>query len=164
MVACVSPADINFDETLTTLRYANRVRNIRNKPVVNRDVNAVQITNLKQEIQSLRQALELAHKAGGGVGATPSLGASGGDGGANAAASTTVKALLMVLGLDAGTPDGQLLERVNTLKEMESEAGTARQRIGELEAAATRHSDAIKRSVVWAVLPYPRTCPSRCVG
>ena len=36
MVACVSPADVNFEETLNTLRYANRARNIRNKPVINR--------------------------------------------------------------------------------------------------------------------------------
>ncbi len=64
MIACVSPADVNFDETLTTLRYANRVRNIRNKPVVNRDVNAVQISSLKQEIQNLREALENASKLG----------------------------------------------------------------------------------------------------
>ena len=68
MVACVSPADINFDETLTTLRYANRVRNIRNKPVVNRDVNAAQISDLKQEIEHLRQALEAAHRSSGGAG------------------------------------------------------------------------------------------------
>ena len=32
--ACISPADINAEETLNTLKYANRARNIRNKPVV----------------------------------------------------------------------------------------------------------------------------------
>lgn len=32
--ACVSPADINAEETLNTLKYANRARNIQNKPVV----------------------------------------------------------------------------------------------------------------------------------
>ena len=32
--ACVSPADVNMDETLNTLKYANRARNIKNKPVV----------------------------------------------------------------------------------------------------------------------------------
>lgn len=71
MVACVSPADVNFDETLTTLRYANRVRNIRNKPVVNRDVNAVQISSLKQEIQSLRMALEQANRGLGPASGLP---------------------------------------------------------------------------------------------
>jgi Kinesin motor domain len=43
MIACVSPADVNLDESLNTLRYAARARNIRNKPVVNRDPNAAQV-------------------------------------------------------------------------------------------------------------------------
>ena len=43
MIACVSPADINVEESLNTLRYASRARNIRNKPVVNRDPNAAQV-------------------------------------------------------------------------------------------------------------------------
>ena len=37
MVACVSPADSNFEESLNTLRYADRARKIKNKPIVNRD-------------------------------------------------------------------------------------------------------------------------------
>ena len=37
MVACVSPADVNFDESLNTLRYTNRARNIKNKMEVNMD-------------------------------------------------------------------------------------------------------------------------------
>lgn len=36
MIACVSPADEVLEETLNTLKYANRAKNIRNKPVVNR--------------------------------------------------------------------------------------------------------------------------------
>ena len=42
MIACVSPADTNMEESLNTLRYAARTRNIRNKPVVNRDPDAAQ--------------------------------------------------------------------------------------------------------------------------
>jgi kinesin family protein 4/21/27 len=34
MIACISPADINAEETLNTLKYANRARNIQNKPIV----------------------------------------------------------------------------------------------------------------------------------
>ncbi len=153
MVACVSPADINFDETLTTLRYANRVRNIRNKPVVNRDVNAVQITNLKQEIQNLRLALEQAHRSGGGVGipSAPSSSSSSSSAGnrvqddAKSSAATTLKAMLLVLGLDPDTSDGQLLERVSSLKSAESEAVSTRARIAELEAGAAKHQDTVKR-------------------
>jgi hypothetical protein len=37
MIACCSPAENNFDETLNTLKYASRARNIQNKPVINRD-------------------------------------------------------------------------------------------------------------------------------
>jgi hypothetical protein len=37
MIAAISPADYNFDETFTTLRYASRAKNIKNKPRVNQD-------------------------------------------------------------------------------------------------------------------------------
>jgi hypothetical protein len=43
MIACVSPADINFEESLNTLKYASRARNIKNTPVINRDPNSAQI-------------------------------------------------------------------------------------------------------------------------
>ena len=37
MIACISPADYNFEETVTTLRYASRAKNIKNKPRINMD-------------------------------------------------------------------------------------------------------------------------------
>lgn len=37
MIAAISPADYNYEETLTTLRYASRAKNIKNKPRVNMD-------------------------------------------------------------------------------------------------------------------------------
>ena len=52
MIACVSPADINLEESVNTLRYANRARNIKNKPVVNRDPHAAQVLYLKQQLRS----------------------------------------------------------------------------------------------------------------
>lgn len=54
MIACVSPADVNLEESLNTLRYANRARNIRNKPVVNRDPVVAQIAQLRQACAALR--------------------------------------------------------------------------------------------------------------
>ena len=54
MIACVSPADINIEESSQTLRYANRARNIRNKPVVNRDPVAAQISHLRQQLAAAR--------------------------------------------------------------------------------------------------------------
>lgn len=46
-----STADTNFEETLNTLKYANRARNIRNKPVINRDPQSVMLNQLRQEIR-----------------------------------------------------------------------------------------------------------------
>ena len=40
MIATLSPAEVNYDETLSTLRYANSAKNIQNKAVINEDANA----------------------------------------------------------------------------------------------------------------------------
>lgn len=58
MIAAVSPADINYDETLSTLRYADRAKQIVCKAVVNEDANAKLIRELKEEIQKLRELLK----------------------------------------------------------------------------------------------------------
>lgn len=42
MIACVSPSDSNFGETLNTLTYASRARNIKNKVMVNQDLQAME--------------------------------------------------------------------------------------------------------------------------
>ena len=57
MIACVSPADVNADETLNTLKYANRAKNIQNKPVINRDPNSQKIDALRQRIQHMEEAI-----------------------------------------------------------------------------------------------------------
>lgn len=54
MIACVSPADANLEETTNTLRYANRARNIKNKPIVNRDPAAAEILHLRQQLAAAR--------------------------------------------------------------------------------------------------------------
>ncbi|CAG4931469.1 unnamed protein product [Parnassius apollo] len=57
MVACVSPADYNLDETVSTLRYADRARRIRNKPIINRDAKAAEIVRLNDLVTELRLQL-----------------------------------------------------------------------------------------------------------
>ena len=57
MVACVSPADNNFDETLSTLRYANRATNIKNKPKINEDPKDALLRQYQDEITVLKQLL-----------------------------------------------------------------------------------------------------------
>lgn len=57
MIACVSPSEINFEETLNTLKYASRARNIKNKPIVNRDPNSQQIAQLRQQVYELSREM-----------------------------------------------------------------------------------------------------------
>lgn len=61
MIACISPSDRDFVETLNTLKYANRARNIKNKVTVNQDKTSKQISSLRTEIQALQAEL-LAYK------------------------------------------------------------------------------------------------------
>ena len=57
MVACLSPADNNYDETLSTLRYANRAKNIKNKPKINEDPKDALLREYKAEIEKLKEML-----------------------------------------------------------------------------------------------------------
>ncbi|XP_028998763.1 kinesin-like protein KIF1C isoform X2 [Betta splendens] len=85
MIAALSPADINYEETLSTLRYADRAKQIRCNAVINEDPNAKLIRELKAEVERLRNLLfsqglqELLDNAinnnpgpGGGAGVAPS--------------------------------------------------------------------------------------------
>lgn len=63
MIACVSPADYNIEETINTLRYADRAKQIKNKPIVNQDPKAAEINRMNEVIQKLR--LELLAKSEG---------------------------------------------------------------------------------------------------
>ncbi|XP_036725919.1 kinesin-like protein KIF17 isoform X2 [Balaenoptera musculus] len=57
MVACLSPADNNYDETLSTLRYANRAKNIKNKPRINEDPKDALLREYQEEIKKLKAIL-----------------------------------------------------------------------------------------------------------
>ncbi|XP_011005798.1 PREDICTED: chromosome-associated kinesin KIF4A-like isoform X1 [Populus euphratica] len=57
MIACISPADINAEETLNTLKYANRARNIQNKLVANRDLISNEMQQMRQQLKYLQAEL-----------------------------------------------------------------------------------------------------------
>lgn len=57
MIACISPADYNLEETISTLRYADRAKQIKNKPVINQDPKTAEINRLNVVIQKLRMDL-----------------------------------------------------------------------------------------------------------
>ena len=73
MIAAISPADVNYEETLGTLRYADSAKRIRNHAVVNEDPNARMIRELKEELSQLRSKL-----GGGGGGGGGAIGGGGG--------------------------------------------------------------------------------------
>ncbi|XP_059179887.1 uncharacterized protein kif16bb [Centropristis striata] len=62
MIATVSPADVNYGETLSTLRYASRAKTIVNSPTVNEDGSVKVIRELQAEVTRLRRLLEEAHQ------------------------------------------------------------------------------------------------------
>lgn len=64
MVACMSPADNNYDESLSTLRYANRAKNIKNKAKINEDPKDALLREYQEEIKRLKELIQ-----GGGSGA-----------------------------------------------------------------------------------------------
>lgn len=57
MMAALSPADDNYDETISTLRYASRAKNIKNKPVVNMDPKDALLMEYQEEIRKLKEML-----------------------------------------------------------------------------------------------------------
>ncbi|NWY53707.1 KIF27 protein, partial [Chionis minor] len=58
MITCISPSSSDFDESLNSLKYANRAKNIRNKPVVNYNPDQDRMDEMELEIRLLREALQ----------------------------------------------------------------------------------------------------------
>ena len=65
MVATIGPASYNYEETLTTLRYANRAKNIKNKPKINEDPKDALLRQFQDEINRLKAIRD--QKGGGGA-------------------------------------------------------------------------------------------------
>jgi kinesin family protein 3/17 len=58
MIAAISPSDFNYDETLSTLRYASRAKAIKNKPIINEDPKDALLKQYEEEIKRLKSLLE----------------------------------------------------------------------------------------------------------
>jgi hypothetical protein len=59
MIACCSPADYNYEESLNTLRYADRAKQIKNKPKINEDPKDALLREYADEISRLKEQLDL---------------------------------------------------------------------------------------------------------
>uniref|UniRef100_A0A673MXA7 plus-end-directed kinesin ATPase n=1 Tax=Sinocyclocheilus rhinocerous TaxID=307959 RepID=A0A673MXA7_9TELE len=108
MVAALSPADINYDETLSTLRYADRAKQIKCNAVINEDPNAKLVRELKDEVTRLK---ELLHAQGLGdiLDTSPSLGSLCSQAGLQSVSSIQERIM--------STPGGE--EAIERLKESE---------------------------------------------
>ncbi|KAF9580607.1 hypothetical protein BGW38_002675, partial [Lunasporangiospora selenospora] len=110
MIACVSPSEINLGETLNTLKYANRARNIKNSSSLNQEINMDNpeylrsiIQKLKHEIRLLKEAAASSHKSeSGGSGASESPSRGGASSRMSIAGSTTTMS-----GLDIHADDSE---------------------------------------------------------
>ena len=67
MCANAGPAGYNYDETISTLRYANRAKNIKNKPKINEDPKDAMLREYQEEIQRLKSQLMGMDGAEGGT-------------------------------------------------------------------------------------------------
>uniref|UniRef100_W5M2J3 Kinesin family member 27 n=1 Tax=Lepisosteus oculatus TaxID=7918 RepID=W5M2J3_LEPOC len=61
MITCISPSSSDLDESLNSLKYANRARNIKNKPIVNYNPDWDRMDEMELEIRALREALQNQH-------------------------------------------------------------------------------------------------------
>lgn len=64
MIAALSPANYNYDETLSTLRYADRAKSIKNKPRINEDPKDALLKQYENEIQELKNMLMQLQQSG----------------------------------------------------------------------------------------------------
>jgi kinesin family protein 3/17 len=64
MIANISPADYNFEETMSTLRYANRAKNIKNQPTINEDPKDALLREYMEEIKRLKEMLKNMQEGG----------------------------------------------------------------------------------------------------
>lgn len=72
MIAALSPASVNYDETLSTLRYAWQVKSIKNEAKVNESPQEKLIRELKEENEKLKK-MQMMGGGNGGVGMDPAM-------------------------------------------------------------------------------------------
>jgi hypothetical protein len=60
MIACISPADINYEETMSTLRYADAAKRIKTRAVVNQtsDISALELEMLRKQLRELEEKVK----------------------------------------------------------------------------------------------------------
>ena len=64
MIACISPADLNYEETMSTLRYADAAKRIKTRAIVNQtsDISALELEMLRKQLRELEEKVKLSEK------------------------------------------------------------------------------------------------------
>ena len=134
MIACVSPSDSNFEESLNTLRYAQRARSITNKAVINTDPHAAQLAALRTQVRELQIALVQARGGQGGdiVGSFPSSSASSGAGSSSSAVLGAMRRIQELEQLNAAMK-ADLLQQYQACSAMRESMVSLAQRLLEAE-------------------------------
>ena len=150
MIACVSSADSNFDETLNTLRYAQRASCIQNKASVNTDPHTAQVVALQKQVRQLQLALMASQGGEGGqsIAALTAAFASGGAASGNAAGSSDdgtsalTDALARIAKLE--TRNGDLNKECSRLRSAWSDANDEVIRLREELASSRSATDELR--------------------
>lgn len=161
LVAAISPADQNFGETLSTLKFAQRAKMIKNQAVKNEDTRG-SFDALKREVTTLRQKLAAAQQqqqqqpGGGGVGVGDAAAAGGnfsefsvGGGVGVGVGATSEEGGEGGRGVDAGASEALLANALRRARSAEAAQVGARRRVESLLAAVEKgEKDALKQKMV----------------
>lgn len=147
LVAALSPADQNFGETLSTLKFAQRAKMIKNQAVKNEDTSG-SFDALRREVTTLRQKLAAAQQPGSGSGIPRAIAAggdflefSGGGEGGTAGAATG--------GVDAGASEELLVNALRRARAAEEAQAGASRRVESLLAAVEKgEKDALQLKMI----------------
>ena len=134
MIANCGPADYNSDETISTLRYASRAKNIENKPRINEDPKDALMKQYQREIEELRKLLE----EGGSDGSEEEEGESDGENG------NTEQSNAEVNGNDGDTTNVTSTKRIK-VKTKEKEKKKIKRSPAELQEMQTKITEEKKR-------------------
>ena len=139
MCANCGPAGYNYDETLSTLRYANRAKNIKNKPRINEDPKDAMLREFQEEIMRLKKQLQNGGGGGGGGG--------GGFGGGGKVQERIVEKVVYKEGISEAKMKELEERNAKQRAEIENKARNEQQRLRLLQEQAEKEKKAMEEAV-----------------
>ncbi|GKT32957.1 Kinesin-like protein KIF3A [Aduncisulcus paluster] len=119
MIANISPASFNIDETIETLRYAKRAKNIKNTPKINEDPKDAMLRQMRLQIEKLQEELKSAHSTAGAADAASKIAQIATDTGNASAFRAAEKAAQEVIYIQVGESEEEKKKRLEELAQKE---------------------------------------------